>query len=232
MATPKRILHRWTEAEDLVLCKTIAAIRPCTVKMWDSVLLAVNSDAAVSCAVTRRAVRERFDLLIKNHKKETSRRLAESGIVEVPTERTDLLDDHVAWYDDVENHKGIENEKKRKDLEEEQNKDVGIVAASMSGIDTPQSSGSSSTRHSPSEDDSGESVIQKRPRLSRKSVADVIAEKNALNADVKQRELDLLQQEINLDKERLRIQAEAQKMQAEDLAMLQVLGKLAQKLDS
>ena len=77
MGKEKRVQHRWTEVEDLVLLKLVAAKRPTNVKMWDSMLVLVNSDEAISAVVTRRAIKERFELLVKNHKKETSHRLAQ-----------------------------------------------------------------------------------------------------------------------------------------------------------
>ena len=75
--TAKRVQHRWSEAEDKVLLTVIAAKRPTTIKAWDCALMSINGDSALRSSVTRRAVRERFELILKNHKKETNKRLAE-----------------------------------------------------------------------------------------------------------------------------------------------------------
>ncbi|KAG9398177.1 hypothetical protein AC1031_014779 [Aphanomyces cochlioides] len=108
--------RNWTEDEDIVLLRQVAADLPCLapygkiLACWDTVAKTLLSSGCLARSIGGQKAQNRFFFLLDEHRKYDLSSARKFGVDETTSEKIDLLDDLLVMYDDNK----MEQEKKLK----------------------------------------------------------------------------------------------------------------------
>ena len=74
----KKTQFRWSVGQDVVLLKSVASLRPTIAHQWDQVASATRN--GVGRDLTRRAVQDRFKILIKDFISEDNKKIRRENV--------------------------------------------------------------------------------------------------------------------------------------------------------
>ncbi|XP_056009994.1 uncharacterized protein LOC130051676 [Ostrea edulis] len=211
MNTDRKKQIRFKPEDDLRLLREVVGSNPLRNKnKWAEIAEPLSTSTFI---LDSRRVRERTNLLIEQHKRETREHLKRSGVDEDVSEKTNLLDDVIELKNEEEREK--KEEKEKKDRSENLGKEIRKRALECL---TPKKN-----------DECDLPVLKKKN--SQTYLVDYLKEKSENEISMRKSEMEVRKEELKLEKAKFEMEREErmQRMEIEKqekLAFIDLLKKL------
>lgn len=179
----------WINQHDILLCREALLVEPYQHKLgsrergnaWDHISAELNGLIEVKFVVTKRSVRDRYNLLLENFRKRDRQNEKATGINVEETELDSLLDELSQKSHEAEHAHNDETSDKKKALENEKKAAEEIRLTAMESLGETRKRNDTS----PSEQKA------KKSRRSSSETIDYLREKSQREFELRERELQL-----------------------------------------
>ena len=212
----------WTSAHDVAFCREILLVQPFKAKkgspkrglLWQSIADNLNLMEKPQFRVTKRAVRERYNLLAGKFQKKMKEEESASGISPEMSEQDQLLEEIVAieTEGEITNDANVDEKRKAQDMRKKAMEKLGDTIKRKENAD-------------------GE-VTERQNKKRRSSGNETIAylrEKNESEKELREKEIEVKQKELNLTRE---TQEAFQRQQGEMMKTFQQMAQQQQQQDA
>ena len=202
---------KWTRKHDCLFVRELLLFEPWKyrkgtperVEIWANIAASLKQVQDPKFKTDKRSVRDRFNKLIKDHKKKARDEQRASGIFPEQDEEDNALDDIVTMVEEAESEQDLQNEARQRKVDDEQGKAVEMRKRSLEMF-------------AESRNRNGDAPPKKRNRSTGSETLHYLQEKLQLDNDFKKEEI-----KWRKEKEGKELQLQEQKLEIEKAVLVQ-----------